>query len=60
MTVAAGATLTVEGGTPLTVTRLSGTGAIDGSVAFASGAELMSVIHDNGTTDCTASVLFWS
>lgn len=49
VTVAAGATLTVEGGSPLTVTRLSGTGAIDGSVSFASGAELVSVIHDNGT-----------
>lgn len=49
VTVAAGATLTVEGGTPLTVTRLAGSGAIDGSVALASGAELGLVINDNGT-----------
>jgi len=49
VTLAAGATLTVEGGTPLTVTRLAGTGAIDGSVAFAAGAELEAVINDNGT-----------
>lgn len=47
--VAAGATLTVEGSEPLTVSSISGEGTIDGTVKLTAGAELFAVINDDGT-----------
>ena len=49
LSVAAGATLSLFGGAPMTVSALSGSGTVDGDVKFASGGGLTAVVAEDGT-----------
>jgi hypothetical protein len=49
LSVAAGATLSLYGGAPMTVSALSGSGTVDGDVKFASGGGLTAVVAADGT-----------
>ena len=49
LSVAAGATLSLSGGAPMTVSALSGSGTVDGDVKFASGGGLTAVVAADGT-----------
>lgn len=49
VSVAAGATLTVSGGAPLSVASFACQGTVDGSVVFTAGAELLARINDDGS-----------
>ena len=49
LSVAAGATLSLFGGAPMTVSALSGSGTVDGDVKFASGGGLTAVVAADGT-----------
>ncbi len=51
VTVDAGATLSVVGGAPLTVTELSGTGMIVGGVALGANAVIHAHVNGEGTVD---------
>ena len=49
LTVDAGATLVLEGGAPITASRLAVAGTIEGAVELAAGGEIDVVVADDGT-----------
>lgn len=51
LTVAKAARLTVEGGSPIVVSSLTGAGTVQGGVAFAANGEIVFPVSDDGSTE---------